>query len=43
MNYKTIAQETLNIEAQTLINAAKNIGDEFEKAIKIILIFLSLQ
>ena len=37
MNYKTIAQETLNIEAQTLINAAKNIGDEFDKAVDIIL------
>ncbi len=37
MNYKTIAQETLNIEAQTLINAAKNIGDEFDKAVEIIL------
>jgi len=37
MNYKTIAQETLNIEAETLINAAKNIGDEFDKAVKIIL------
>jgi arabinose-5-phosphate isomerase len=37
MNYKTIAQETLNIEAQTLINAAKNIGDDFNKAVEIIL------
>ncbi len=37
MNYKTIAQETLNIEAQTLADAAKNIGDEFDKAVKIIL------
>ncbi len=37
MNYKTIAQETLNIEAETLINAAKNIGDEFDKAVEIIL------
>jgi len=36
MNYKTIAQETLNIEAETLINAAKNIGDEFDKAVEII-------
>lgn len=37
MNYKTIAQETLNIEAQTLLNAAKNIGDEFDKAVELIL------
>ena len=37
MNYKTIAQETLNIEAETLINAAKNIGDEFDKAVELIL------
>ncbi len=37
MNYKIIAQETLNIEAQTLINAAKNIGNEFDKTIDIIL------
>ncbi|ADN08247.1 KpsF/GutQ family sugar-phosphate isomerase [Sulfurimonas autotrophica] len=37
MNYKIIAQETLNIEAETLINAAKNIGDEFDKAVEIIL------
>ena len=37
MNYKTIAQETLNIEAQTLINAAKNISDEFDKAVQTIL------
>ena len=37
MNYKTIAQETLNIEAQTLLNAAKNINDDFNKAVEIIL------
>jgi len=37
MNYKIIAQETLNIEAQTLMDAAKNIGDEFDKAVKLIL------
>ncbi|WP_457749310.1 KpsF/GutQ family sugar-phosphate isomerase [Sulfurimonas sp.] len=37
MNYKTIAQETLNIEAQTLLNAAKNIDDAFSKAVEIIL------
>ncbi len=37
MNYKIIAQETLHVEAQTLINAAKNINDEFDKAVQIIL------
>ncbi|MEN4045819.1 KpsF/GutQ family sugar-phosphate isomerase [Sulfurimonas sp. NWX367] len=37
MNYKTIAQETLNIEANTLLNAAKNIDDSFNKAVEIIL------
>ena len=37
MNYKTIAQETLNIEAQTLLNAATLIDDVFEKAVKVIL------
>jgi len=37
MNYKTIAQETLNTEAQTLLNAAKNINDDFNKAVEIIL------
>jgi len=38
MNYKIIAQETLNIEAQTLLNAAKNISDDvFEKAVEMIL------
>ncbi len=37
MNYKEIAQETLNIEAQTLLNAAKLIDDVFEKAVDVIL------
>ncbi len=37
MNYKTIAQETLNIEAQTLLSAATKIDDVFEKAVEIIL------
>ncbi len=36
MNYKLIAQETLNIEADTLINAAKSIDDVFDKAVKLI-------
>jgi arabinose-5-phosphate isomerase len=37
MNYKQIAQETLNIEADTLIQSAKNIQNEFYKAVEIIL------
>ena len=37
MNYKKIAQDTLNIEAQTLLNSAKNIDDVFDKAVEIIL------
>jgi len=37
MNYKKIAQETLEIEAQTLLDAAKNIDDVFAKATEIIL------
>ena len=37
MNYKTIAQETLNIEADTLLKASKKIGNEFNKAVEIIL------
>lgn len=37
MNYKEIAQETLNIEAQTLLDASRNIGDEFSKAVNMIL------
>jgi len=37
MNYKTIAQDTLNIEAQTLLEASKKIGDEFDQAVEMIL------
>ncbi len=37
MNYKTIAQETLNVEAKTLLDAAQNIDDGFDKAVEIIL------
>ena len=37
MNYKQIAQETLNIEANTLLQASKNMTDVFDKAVKIIL------
>ena len=37
MNYKTIAQETLDIEASTLKEASKKIGDEFDKAVEMIL------
>ncbi|WP_415396894.1 KpsF/GutQ family sugar-phosphate isomerase [Sulfurimonas sp. CS5] len=37
MNYKEIAQETLNIEAQTLLQAAKSIGDAFEEVVETIL------
>ena len=37
MNYKQIAQETLNIEADTSIQSAKNIQNEFDKAVEIIL------
>ncbi|MFK5938250.1 MAG: KpsF/GutQ family sugar-phosphate isomerase [Sulfurimonas sp.] len=37
MNYKKIAQETLNIEADTLYSAAKNIDDVFDKAVDVIL------
>lgn len=37
MNYKQIAQETLRIEANTLLESAKNIGDVFDKAVEIIL------
>ncbi|WP_455756949.1 KpsF/GutQ family sugar-phosphate isomerase [Sulfurimonas sp.] len=37
MNYKEIAQETLNIEAQTLLQASKNVTDVFDKAVEIIL------
>jgi arabinose-5-phosphate isomerase len=37
MNYKKIAQETLNIEAQTLLSASENMNDVFDKAVEIIL------
>ena len=37
MNYKKIAQETLNIEADTLQKAAKSIDDVFDKAVDVIL------
>ncbi|CAI6157687.1 MAG: Arabinose 5-phosphate isomerase KdsD [uncultured Sulfurimonas sp.] len=37
MNYKTIAKETLNIEAKTLFNAAMLIDDVFDKAVEVIL------
>jgi len=37
MNYKQIAQETLEIEANTLLLSAKNMDDVFEKAVKTIL------
>ncbi|MDD2789837.1 MAG: KpsF/GutQ family sugar-phosphate isomerase [Sulfurimonas sp.] len=37
MDYKTIAQETLQIEAQTLLKASEGINDDFNKAIEIIL------
>lgn len=37
MNYKTIAQETLEIEASTLLASAKKIDDVFDKAVEIIL------
>lgn len=37
MNYKEIAQQTLQIEAQTLFESAKNIDDVFDKAVGIIL------
>lgn len=37
MNYKTIAQETLQIEAQTLLHAATLIDDVFDKAVDVIL------
>lgn len=37
MNYKTIAQETLQIEADALLQAAKNIDDVFDKAVAMIL------
>jgi len=37
MNYKKIAQETLNIEAQTLLEASKNMGDVFNECVEMIL------
>ena len=37
MNYKQIAQETLEIEANTLLASAKNITNVFDKAVEIIL------
>lgn len=37
MNYKTIAQETLNIEAEALLKAAQNIDNVFDKAVELIL------
>lgn len=37
MNYTQIAQETLNIEAQTLLEAAKSIDDVFDKAVETIM------
>ena len=37
MNYKKIAQETLNIEAKTLLSASENMNDVFDKAVEIIL------
>ncbi|NPA59646.1 MAG: KpsF/GutQ family sugar-phosphate isomerase [Epsilonproteobacteria bacterium] len=37
MNYKKIAEETLQTEAQTLLNAAQNIDETFNDAIDVIL------
>jgi arabinose-5-phosphate isomerase len=37
MNYKTIAQETLQIEADTLLHAMELVDDVFEKAVDVIL------
>ena len=37
MNYKEIAQETLNIEAQTLLNASNNMNDVFNEVVEMIL------
>ena len=37
MNYKKIAQETLEIEAKTLFDASKSIDDVFDKAVALIL------
>ncbi len=37
MNFKQIAQETLNIEADTLLRASKKIDDVFDRAVELIL------
>jgi arabinose-5-phosphate isomerase len=37
MNYKAIAQQTLEIEAKTLLDAATNMDDIFDKAVEAIL------
>jgi arabinose-5-phosphate isomerase len=37
MNYREIAQETLQIEAQTLLESSQTIGNAFEEAVEIIL------
>jgi arabinose-5-phosphate isomerase len=37
MNYKAIAQQTLEIEAKTLLDAASNMNDVFDKAVEMIL------
>jgi len=37
MDYKKIAQETLNIEAQALVDSAQMIDDTFSKAVELIL------
>jgi len=37
MNYKQIAQETLEIEAKTLLESAKNISNVFDEAVEVIL------
>lgn len=37
MNYKEIAQQTLEIEAKTLLDAAKNLDDVFDRAVETIL------
>jgi arabinose-5-phosphate isomerase len=37
MNYKQIAQETLNTEAQTLLDASKNMNNIFDKAVEMVL------
>ncbi len=37
MNYKSIAQETLDTEAKTLLFAKDKIGEEFDEAVKLIL------